>query len=91
MHGRIGYLDKEYELTGRSDVYSFGVMLVELLIRNKPVFNPSHYFVEAFHHFIRELSWELGVLEFCEKRLLKNCWYCINSRIMLEPKQIGQP
>lgn len=52
MHGRIGYLDREYELTGRSDVYSFRVMLVELLIRNKPIFNSSHYFVEAFHHGI---------------------------------------
>lgn len=52
MHGRIGYLDREYELTGRSAVYSFRVMLVELLIRNKPIFNSSHYFVEAFHQGI---------------------------------------
>ncbi|GAB4825527.1 hypothetical protein Ancab_008401 [Ancistrocladus abbreviatus] len=70
--GTYGYIDPEAlvtgELTEKSDVYNFGVVLLELLIREKPLLLASH-FLSNFDHHLFEILDEKIVNEQTTKQL----------------------
>ncbi|XP_006653729.1 wall-associated receptor kinase 3-like [Oryza brachyantha] len=67
VQGTLGYMDPEYfqtsQLTEKSDVYSFGVVLIELLTRQKPIYDGKT-------DDVRNLAWHFGML-FYQNQLLE--------------------